>query len=116
LKTIPDALYECIVDKSEAIPFFIEEMIKMLIDQGVIKTVSETWQVRNRKSCPMFHVPHPPPASCSNAWMVCLRLKNWSCSAAGDWRSSGMVWYHALTEEKSEALVTERLQPCVNAG
>ena len=42
---VPLALRELVVSGAEGNPFFIEELIKMLIDSGVIDTGSEQWQV-----------------------------------------------------------------------
>jgi tetratricopeptide (TPR) repeat protein len=42
---IPVALRELVVSWAEGSPFFIEEMIKMLIDQGVVIAGGEQWQV-----------------------------------------------------------------------
>jgi predicted ATPase len=49
-------LYECVQDEAEGSPFFIEELIKMLIDEGVIEIGRETWQVRLEKLVAV-HVP-----------------------------------------------------------
>ena len=56
VENIPKQLYECVLDEAEGNPFFIEELIKMLIDQSVIETGSETWQVRPEKLA-VVHVP-----------------------------------------------------------
>ena len=48
LKYIPDplaSLKELVVERSEGNPFYLEELIKMLIDTGVILTDGEQWQV-----------------------------------------------------------------------
>jgi hypothetical protein len=39
---LPDALRDLIVDAAEGNPFYVEEMVKMLIDQGVIERVRVT--------------------------------------------------------------------------
>jgi predicted ATPase/class 3 adenylate cyclase len=49
VENIPEPLYECVLNEAEGSPFFIEELIKMLIDGGVIETGRETWQVRLEK-------------------------------------------------------------------
>jgi class 3 adenylate cyclase/tetratricopeptide (TPR) repeat protein len=46
VENIPEPLYECVLDEAEGNPFFIEELIKMLIDEDVIETGAETWQVK----------------------------------------------------------------------
>jgi class 3 adenylate cyclase len=56
VEAIPEALYECVVNEAEGSPFFIEELIKMLIDEGVIETDGEPWQVRLEKLA-VVHVP-----------------------------------------------------------
>jgi predicted ATPase len=35
---VPDGLVELIVERSDGNPFFVEELIKMLTDEGVIRT------------------------------------------------------------------------------
>lgn len=42
---IPDALSELVVGGAEGNPFFIEELIKLMIEDGVIRTGLERWQV-----------------------------------------------------------------------
>lgn len=42
---IPPALTDLIVTKAEGSPFYIEELIKVLIDKGVIVREKEQWQV-----------------------------------------------------------------------
>lgn len=42
---VPLALRELVVNGADGNPFYIEELIKMLIDSGVIITGSERWQV-----------------------------------------------------------------------
>jgi class 3 adenylate cyclase/predicted ATPase len=42
---IPPALTELIVEKAEGSPFYVEEVIKVLIDKGVILRREERWQV-----------------------------------------------------------------------
>ena len=43
---IPDALQELVVIGAEGNPFYIEELIKMLVEDGVILTGEEQWQVK----------------------------------------------------------------------
>lgn len=45
---LPTKLRDLIVDRSEGNPFYIEELIKMLIDDGVILPALEQWRVRSR--------------------------------------------------------------------
>jgi len=42
---IPPALTDLIVEKAEGSPFYVEELIKVLIDKGVIIRGEERWQV-----------------------------------------------------------------------
>jgi len=56
VEAIPEALSECVVTEAEGSPLFIEELIKMLIDEGVIETMGEPWQVRLEKLA-VVHVP-----------------------------------------------------------
>jgi class 3 adenylate cyclase/tetratricopeptide (TPR) repeat protein len=42
---IPPALMELIIAKAEGSPFYVEELIKVLIDKGVIVRDEEQWQV-----------------------------------------------------------------------
>jgi predicted ATPase/class 3 adenylate cyclase len=49
VEQIPEDLFACITNVAEGNPFFIEELIKMLIEGGVINTSQEAWQVRLEK-------------------------------------------------------------------
>ena len=49
VEVIPEALYECVVDIAEGNPFYIEELIKMLMEQGVIPTNGDKWQIELEK-------------------------------------------------------------------
>ncbi len=42
---LPDALRKLIVDRAEGNPYFTEELVKMLIEDGVILKKGERWQV-----------------------------------------------------------------------
>jgi serine/threonine protein kinase/tetratricopeptide (TPR) repeat protein len=44
-QTIPHALRELVVSAAEGNPFYVEELIKMLIDQRVIVVASDRWRV-----------------------------------------------------------------------
>lgn len=44
-REIPQALRELVVSGAEGVPFYIEEIIKMLIDQRVIVPGDEEWQI-----------------------------------------------------------------------
>lgn len=56
VENIPGELHKCIVDEAGGNPFFIEEMIKMFIDEGVIETKPEPWVIRLDKLATL-HVP-----------------------------------------------------------
>jgi predicted ATPase len=43
---IPSALIELIVSKAEGSPFYVEELIKVLIDKGVVLRGEDQWQVK----------------------------------------------------------------------
>ncbi|HEU5297016.1 MAG TPA: adenylate/guanylate cyclase domain-containing protein, partial [Burkholderiaceae bacterium] len=45
LPAIPSAVSELIVDRAEGNPFYIEELIMMLVDQGAIQTGLESWSL-----------------------------------------------------------------------
>lgn len=42
---VPESLCETISTSAEGNPFFVEEFVKMLIEDGVIQTADETWHV-----------------------------------------------------------------------
>ena len=58
LDQIPDAMSAKIVSTAEGNPFYIEELVKMLIDKGVIQLdpVTEFWKVENDRLVDL-HVP-----------------------------------------------------------
>ena len=45
LETVPAALRDLLASSAEGNPYFVEELIGMLIDDGVIVTTSEPWRV-----------------------------------------------------------------------
>jgi len=45
LETVPTALRDLLASSAEGNPYFVEELIGMLIDDGVIVTTSEPWRV-----------------------------------------------------------------------
>jgi len=53
---IPERLSDLIVSAAEGNPFYLEEIIKMLIEEGVIERGAERWQV-NLEQLGQFHVP-----------------------------------------------------------
>jgi len=42
---IPEDLFDLIAGRAEGNPFYMEEMVKMLIDNHIIMTGDDTWQV-----------------------------------------------------------------------
>ena len=46
LPEIPSALQDLIVSRAEGSPFYVEELIKMLIEDGVIVTGEDQWRVK----------------------------------------------------------------------
>ncbi|MGB8214717.1 MAG: adenylate/guanylate cyclase domain-containing protein [Anaerolineales bacterium] len=56
VEAIPEVLYERVLDEADGSPFFIEELIRMMIDEGVIETGVEAWQVKLEKLA-VLHVP-----------------------------------------------------------
>jgi class 3 adenylate cyclase/tetratricopeptide (TPR) repeat protein len=42
---VPEALYDLIADRAEGNPFYVEELIKMLIDDGGIDVSQEPWRI-----------------------------------------------------------------------
>ncbi len=56
VEEIPEAFYQCVVDEAGGNPFFIEEMIKMFIDEEVVETNEDPWSIRPDKLMTV-HVP-----------------------------------------------------------
>ncbi len=46
---VPPDLFDLIVERAEGNPFYVEELIKMLVDDGVIVTATEPWQVQRAR-------------------------------------------------------------------
>jgi class 3 adenylate cyclase/tetratricopeptide (TPR) repeat protein len=46
---IPPALYNLIASRADGNPFFVEELVKMLIDDGVIATDEEPWRIADER-------------------------------------------------------------------
>ncbi|NTU65474.1 MAG: AAA family ATPase, partial [Chloroflexi bacterium] len=44
VEQVPDAIVPLIVQRSEGVPYFVEEIINWLVDHGIIDTGSEPWQ------------------------------------------------------------------------
>jgi class 3 adenylate cyclase/tetratricopeptide (TPR) repeat protein len=44
-EAVPDVLRDLIVDGAEGNPFYVEELVKMLIDEGVIMPGEERWRI-----------------------------------------------------------------------
>ncbi len=53
---IPEAFYECVVDEAGGNPFFVEEMIRMFFDEGVITTQDDLFSITLEK-LEDLHVP-----------------------------------------------------------
>ena len=49
VQLIPEELFTCITNVAEGNPFFIEELIKMLVEGGIIDNKKKVWQVRLEK-------------------------------------------------------------------
>ncbi|MHA1290403.1 MAG: ATP-binding protein, partial [Candidatus Thorarchaeota archaeon] len=49
IEDIPEAFYKRILDQAGGNPFFIEELIKMLIEEGVIEADDGPWRIRLEK-------------------------------------------------------------------
>lgn len=45
IESLPDAVRQSILTKTEGNPFFLEEVIRMLIEQGTLKQIDGRWQV-----------------------------------------------------------------------
>jgi predicted ATPase/class 3 adenylate cyclase len=103
VKAIPEALYDCIINEAEGNPFFIEELIKMLIEEGVIETTSEPWRVRFEK----LAVVHVPPTLTGilqarlDGLPVAEKAVLQRAAVIGRTFWDGLV--HALTEDTREA-------------
>jgi class 3 adenylate cyclase/tetratricopeptide (TPR) repeat protein len=53
LDALPEALHALVAERSEGNPFYMEELVKMLIDQGAIDTTTgERWRVHADKLLP----------------------------------------------------------------
>ena len=55
-KNIPHSLKSVIVDRAEGNPFYVEELVKMLIEDGVIVKGDEVWHVEDGRLADL-HVP-----------------------------------------------------------
>ena len=49
LVTVPAALQELVVGRAEGNPFYMEELVKMLVDQGALQTDTERWTLDSEK-------------------------------------------------------------------
>ena len=56
MDVVPEALRELVVEGAEGNPFYLEELVKMLIDEGVIERQGEIWSV-NLERLKQTHVP-----------------------------------------------------------
>ena len=58
---VPDEVLQAIVERSEGVPYFAEELVNWFIDRGMIDRRAEPWQLRARRACRKR--PCPPPCS-----------------------------------------------------
>ncbi|PTL81783.1 adenylate/guanylate cyclase domain-containing protein [Vitiosangium sp. GDMCC 1.1324] len=49
VEAIPQALHELVVSRAEGNPFYLEELIQMLLEEGVILADGERWRVEPRR-------------------------------------------------------------------
>ncbi|HEY0096706.1 MAG TPA: tetratricopeptide repeat protein, partial [Archangium sp.] len=49
VEAIPPALHELVVSRAEGNPFYLEELIQMLLEEGVILAEGERWRVEPRR-------------------------------------------------------------------
>jgi class 3 adenylate cyclase/tetratricopeptide (TPR) repeat protein len=47
VEVVPDSLHKLLVKHSEGNPFYLEELVKMLVDDGLIVTGPDRWRVRS---------------------------------------------------------------------
>jgi class 3 adenylate cyclase/tetratricopeptide (TPR) repeat protein len=103
VSSIPEELYDCVLDFTQGNPFFIEELIKMLIEGGVIKTADEEWSV-SLDQLANLHVP-PTLTGILQARLDSLsqpeKLVAQRASVIGRTFWDGSI--RALTEEPGEA-------------
>jgi class 3 adenylate cyclase/predicted ATPase len=45
LPHVPEALSALVIDRAEGNPFYMEELVQMLVDQGALQTSGNTWQL-----------------------------------------------------------------------
>lgn len=48
-ESVPEVLREVVVGSADGNPFYVEELIKMLIDQGVIQPAPDSWRIDARR-------------------------------------------------------------------
>src|SRR5579875_649370 len=60
---LPEALYHTILSRAEGNPFFVEEIVRMLIDQGVLVYEDGSWRVSSSNETLLGELatPAPPP-------------------------------------------------------
>ena len=49
LPEIPDALSDLLIGRADGNPFYMEELVKMLIDRGALKADAETWSLDSKQ-------------------------------------------------------------------
>ena len=91
---LPEALRELVVSNAEGNPFYVEELIKMLIEEGVIVKGEADWRVRVRPAGRGARAADPAPACCKPAWTACQRQSGSCCSRPRWWAgfSGTLCW------------------------
>lgn len=57
IRDLPDEMRENILQRASGIPFYLEEILRMLIDQGVIQRENGQWRVMSEIDAASFGVP-----------------------------------------------------------
>lgn len=60
---LPDVLYHTIQNRAEGNPFFVEEIVRMLIDQGILVQQNGCWRVSEQNDAALYGLASPaaPP-------------------------------------------------------
>lgn len=104
VKSIPPALVDLVVKTAEGNPFFVEELIKMLIDDGVIVTNPEEWKVEEGR-LGQLRVP-PTLTGVLQARLDSLELQPRTCLQRGA-VVGRIFWQEALDALGEPAAATE---------
>ena len=84
-ESVPEVLREVVVGSAEGNPFYVEELIKMLIDQGVIQPDPERWHIDARRLVEV----RVPPTLTGIIQARLDRLTRWERVVSSEPRSSG---------------------------